>query len=150
MLAISRPSSTQNALAQFTPQTKLPSYFRRRRSSRIATQMADLALAAPLVMGHRLTRLVLSASSPSTRDRTEFHRMGAEKIAAYYESWNAMLLALFRANLSLALSPLAFFQFWSSSSRRRRAGLSIFGAGLAPIHRRATANARRLRRRRAF
>jgi len=109
--------------------------------------MAELALATPLVMGHRLTRLALGSASPTLRDRKEFHLMGAEKIAAYYESWNAMWVALFRANTGLVLSPFAFFQFWSSSSHRRRAGLGILGAGLAPIHRRATANARRLRRR---
>jgi len=69
--------------------------------------------------------------------------MGVEKVFAFYESWNAMLLELFRANLDLALSP---FRFWSFGRGRRR-GLRILGAGLAPIHRRATANARRLRRR---
>jgi hypothetical protein len=71
--------------------------------------------------------------------------MGAEKVAAFYESWNAMFLALFRANLSLAIWPM---QFWWSSDRGQRASLGILGAGLAPIHRRVTANARRLRRRR--
>ena len=69
--------------------------------------------------------------------------MSTEKVAAFYESWNAMLLALLRANLTLALSP---FQLWWFPAQGLRTGLAILGHGLAPVHRRATANARRLRR----
>ena len=120
----------------------MPSRRRSRRSARIAKQAIELAVAAPQVMTHRLARLALAGSSPSVRDRSEFDRMGMEKIAAFYESWHAMCLALFRANLNLALSPV---QFWWSSGRGQRTALAIFGAGLAPVHRRVTANARRLR-----
>ena len=123
----------------------MPSRRRRRRPIPVATQAVELALAAPQVMAHRLVRLALAGTSPSARDRREFHRMGAEKLAAFYESWNAMFLALLRAQLTLTLAP---YQFWWSAGRGRRAGLAILGAGLAPIHRRATANARRLRRQR--
>jgi len=69
--------------------------------------------------------------------------MGAEKVVAFYESWNAMLLALLRANLSPALSP---FQVWWSPTQLQRKGLTILSGGLAPVRRRAAANARRLRR----
>jgi len=93
-------------------------------------------------LGAARSTMALAGASPSARDRREFHRMGVEKIAAFYESWNAMCLALLRANLNLAVTP---FQFWWSPHRRRRTGLSILGAGLVPIHRRVTANARRLR-----
>jgi hypothetical protein len=123
----------------------MPYRRRRKRSTRIAAQATELALAVPQVMWHRLARLAVAGAWPSARDRNEFHRMGVEKFAAFYESWNAMFLTLLRANVALTFSP---FQFWWSSDRSRRTGLAIFGAGLAPIHRRATANARRLRRKR--
>lgn len=113
---------------------------------RIATKAVELAFATPQVMTHRMARIAVAGAPPSPRDRREFHRMGAEKIAAFYESWNAMFLALLRANMNLALSP---FQFWWSSGRGWRTSMGVLDAGLAPIHRRATANARRLRRRRS-
>jgi len=69
--------------------------------------------------------------------------MSAEKVAAFYESWNAMFLVLLRANLNLAPSPL---QVWWSASRCQQTSLTILSNRLAPIHRRAAANARRLRR----
>lgn len=116
---------------------------RRRNSTRIAMQAAELAVAVPQVMAHRLARLTLAGASPSARDRNELQRMGAEKVAAFYESWHAMILALFRANLSLTMSP---FRFWWSSGRARRTTLAALSAGLAPVQRRASANARRLRR----
>jgi len=122
----------------------MPSRHRGRGAARISIQALELAIAAPQVMAYRLATMALAGASPSARDRREFHRMGVEKIAAFYESWNAMCLALLRANLNLAVTP---FQFWWSPHRRRRTGLGILGAGLVPIHRRVTANARRLRRR---
>ena len=113
---------------------------RSRKSARIATQLFELAFAAPQVATHRLARLAAAGGAPSARDRREFHRMGVEKVAAFYESWNAMYLALLRANLSIALWPL---RFWGPNSQT---GLNVLLAGIAPVHRRATANARRLRR----
>jgi hypothetical protein len=113
----------------------------RRTSSRLGRQTVALAFAAPEVMAHRMARLALAGPTPSARDRREFHRMGAEKVAAFYESWNAMSLAMFRAFWSFALSPWQW-----GSPRARRAGSNVLAAGLAPLQRRATANARRLRR----
>lgn len=121
----------------------MPSRHRRRASARIARQAAELALATPQVMAHRLARLALAGTSPSARDRREFDRMVAEKLAAFYESWHAMSWALLRANLTWALAPLRFL---GASRRGWRTGSTILGAGLAPVHRRATANARRLNR----
>src|SRR5215471_4094285 len=123
----------------------MPTLRHSRSSARLATQAFELSMAAPQVIVHRITRLAFAGLSPSARDRREFHRMGAEKVAAFYESWNAMYLALLRANLNLALSP---FQLWWSPMRSQRTGLAILGHGLAPIRRRAAANARRLRRER--
>jgi len=121
----------------------MPNLRHSRSSAHLAIQAFELSIAAPQVIAYRLARLALAGLSPSARDRREFARMGTEKIAAFYESWNAMYLALLRANLSLALSP---FQLWWSPARGRRTGLAILNHGLAPIRRRASANARRLRR----
>lgn len=113
-----------------------------------------LALAAPEVMAHRLTRMALVGPTPSQRDWEEFLLMWTEKVAAFYESWHAMYLEMFRANLSLALSPIWFAGSIPTGRRAhdhltahgRRAAVAILGAGLAPLHRRAAANAKRLRR----
>lgn len=78
--------------------------------------------------------------------------MSAEKVAAFYESWNGMFLAVYRANMQLLLSPTAWTAAWLSqnhragSARMQRAALDVLASGVAPIHRRALANAKRLRR----
>jgi len=128
---------------------------RRRRSlSSVVRQSTGLAFAVPEVMAHRLTRLWLAGPRPSQRDRDEFYRMGAEKSAAFLESWNAMFLEAYRAGFRLAFSPL--WWSWPGLSPSRLAhraatqsqgdALAILARGLGPIQRRATANAKRLRR----
>ena len=81
-------------------------------------------------------RMWLAGAFPSRRDRDEFDRMVLEKFMAFHESWNAMALEMFRASLALGLFP------WID----RRAAMRVLSAGLGPIHRRAAANAKRLRR----
>jgi hypothetical protein len=124
----------------------------RRRNRTIVRDSYALMLAAPEVVAHRALRMWLAGETPSQRDRAEFHRMSSEKVAAFHESWNAMFLAMYRANLQLAQS---MWCPWSIASRRTRARLSahggravaaVLGAGLAPISRRAVANVKRLRR----
>jgi hypothetical protein len=96
--------------------------------------------------------MAMAGGSPSARDRKEFHRMGAEKVTALAESWNAMAVQAFWANQQLALSCMQSLWFpWlrrrSSASRQlSNAALGILGKGMAPIHGRAIANARRLGR----
>lgn len=79
--------------------------------------------------------------------------MGAEKFVAFGQSWNAMVMQAMIENQRLALSMAQSFWFpWlprsSASKMLQRAALGIAGAGLAPVHRRAVANAKRLRKRR--
>ena len=109
----------------------------RRTHRGIARDAYRLAWAVPEVVFHRTARMWLAGPTPSRRDRAELHRMSAEKIAAFYESWNAMTLEIIRANARLTMSCL----WWPWSA--------VFAAGLAPIRRRAVANAKRLRRTRA-
>lgn len=127
-----------------------------RRSSRsLATQTAELALAAPQVVAHRLTRMALAGHTPSARDRKEFHLMGAEKVAAFQESWMAMAMQAWRVQMQMWTSAMqAFWMPWGrvmptsgqAMAQWQRAALGILGQGMAPVHRRAVANAKRLGR----
>ena len=107
----------------------------------VARHSLGLALAVPEVVAQRVMRMWLAGTPLSPRDRDEFHRMYAEKFVAFYESWNAMALEMFRVSLTLGLFPV-----WTLTARNRRAAARVLSAGLAPIHRRAAANAKRLRR----
>lgn len=126
-----------------------------RKSKSLATQTIELGIAVPQVIAHRVARMAISGASPSARDRKEFHRMRNEKIAAVNEAWNASTVQAFRVNQQLTLSFMQSLWFpWvrpkpsvkSASRQLRKAALSILGAGMAPVRRRAVANAKRLGR----
>ena len=79
--------------------------------------------------------------------------MGTEKVTALAEAWNAMGVQAVVENQKLALSYLQSFWFpWlrprsrSASGALSNAALGILGKGMAPVRRRAVANARRLGR----
>ena len=125
----------------------------RRNSRRVLRQTSDLAIAAPLVVAHRLTRMMTAGANPGARDRRDFQRMGEEKVAAFGESWNAMAWQMLRSNQTLALSLMApwwrmRFDDWSMLFRPiqawQSASINVLGKGIAPVRRRAVANARRL------
>jgi hypothetical protein len=89
------------------------------------------------------------------RDHREFQLMTAEKIAAFHESWQAMYVQALWLQWEAATATLR--SIWLPSlharpfafmGRRRvaRNALAILSKGIAPVHRRAVANARRLRR----
>jgi len=125
---------------------------RRRRATHLATQARELGLAVPEVVAQRVVRMAFAGWSPSAADREEFLRMSAEKVSAFYESWNSMFIAVCRANLQLLLAAPAWSTVWSTKGHRatsakvQRAALDILASGVAPIHRRAVGNAKRLRR----
>ena len=118
----------------------------------LARQTAEVAMAAPQVMAHRMTRMALAGPHLSERDRKEFNLMGMEKAAAFSQAWNAMMWS------SLASSQTMAMQMWAScwapwlggarsgnlASQMQKATLGMLGKGMAPIHAKATANARRL------
>jgi len=133
----------------------------RRKAARIGTQASELMLAAPQVVAHRLGRMALAGHRPSARDQREFHRMGAEKLAAFGEAWQAMTLQMLKSNQQLAASMMR--SWWPSSALRsgsgsaplsqaaaqwQHAALDVLGQGIRPVHRRAVANAKRLSRKR--
>jgi hypothetical protein len=132
----------------------------RRRSARSArtlhAQAAELAWAVPQVVAHRLARIAGAGLKPTLRDRKEFARMVAEKHDAFGESWQAMAwqalhaqqeftAALARAALA-APSPRRKNAAHALAQQLHRSALAVAGKGLAPVHRRAVANAKRLGR----
>ena len=128
---------------------------RRRADTSFAVKATELAFAVPQVVAHRVTRMALSGSVPSARDRKEFELMVAEKNAAFVEAWRAMAVQTVLANQALAASFLRSFftvargrkpSAARSASQFQRAALGIVGKGLTPVHRKATANAKRLAR----
>ena len=131
-----------------------------------AFKMWEIAFAAPQVISHRTQRMLAAGYSPEARDQKEFARMGQEKMETFHESWNAIFLEW--ATLSWTL-PSAAFQQWMkltafspqqlvksqstllhAAAESNKALSSSFSRvvekGLHPVHRRATANAKRLGR----
>lgn len=134
------------------PAARRPS---RPRSAALATQAAELAFAAPQVVAHRVARMAAAGARPSARDREEFTRMVAEKQAAFFESWGAMAVQAAAAQHALAASwwqscwalpggALTQGQAWARQAQGE--ALGVLGKGLAPVHRKAVANAKRLAR----
>lgn len=99
-------------------------------------------------------RMAFAGSIPSTHDQREFRLMSSEKVTAFYESWNAMYLEAFRINQELCLSMMrsswavylggGFTPIFGGEQFHRTAD-NILRHGLAPIHRSAMANMKRLK-----
>lgn len=129
---------------------------RRRPFASLSAKTAELALAVPQVVAHRVLRMAHAGPNLSARDRKEFARMIAEKNSAFGESWHAMTLQsqrAFAAALALATTPPRSPRAARPSSvaqalatQFQQAALAVLGKGLAPVHRRAVANAKRLAR----
>ena len=128
--------------------------FRRRSPTRrLLTQGVELAFGVPEVVARRMARVALAGATPSAREREELLRMTSEKVAAFYEAWNGMVLAVWRANLHFLLSSAAWSSMpWGAIGRRQRrrfvqrTAVDILASGMAPFHRRVVANAKRLRK----
>jgi hypothetical protein len=129
---------------------------RRRPSASLSAKTAELALAVPQVVAHRVLRMAHAGPHLSARDRKEFARMIAEKNSAFGESWHAMALQTlqsqraFAAALALAATPPRSARpnsvAQALATQFQQAALAVLGKGLAPVHRRAVANAKRLAR----
>lgn len=126
------------------------------KTTPLSVQATELALAVPQVIAHRMARLAISGPLPSARDRKEFDLMSAEKVEAFSESLNAMVEQACHAHGQLAASTISSIWFpWAPAARQAAStapvnyvtALSqILDKGMAPVHRRATANAKRLSR----
>jgi hypothetical protein len=113
---------------------------RRNASSALSRQATELAIAVPQVVAHRLTRMALAGPVPNARDRREFQGMAREKVHAFWQSWFAMGWAMTQA----------MQQAWMAMLQGARVPLvdtqAILARGMGPVHRKATANAKRLAR----
>ena len=111
-----------------------------RRSRSFPAQAAQLAVAVPQVVAHRMTRMALAGPFPNARDRREFQTMTQEKVHAFWASWFAMGWAVVKMQQ----------QAWVAMLQGARVPLidlgQVLGHGMGPIHKAATANARRLAR----
>lgn len=122
----------------------------KRRTTSLARQTTELAIATPQVVAHRLTRMALASPTLSARDRKEFHGMVREKQVAFGQSWMAMAMEAMRVHQQI-LGSLLFWP-WSvmtpgHAARLYRDGArSILAKGIAPVHGKAMSNARRLAR----
>jgi hypothetical protein len=127
---------------------------RPRKSSSLATKLAELSLAVPQVVAHRVTRMAMAGQHPSDRDKKEFELMVEEKKLAFSQSWNAMTAQAVVANQALAMS--FFKSFWlgtrhkpsavAVASQIQRAAAGVLNKGVEPVRRKAVANAKRLAR----
>jgi hypothetical protein len=123
-----------------------------RSAAALALQAAELAVAVPQVVAHRMTRMAIAGPSLSPRDRKEFTLMVAEKNTAFVASWQAMAAQAVVANQAFATTMLR--SMWTSPWRAQtpvaaitqmqEAALGVLGKGMAPVHRKAMANAKRL------
>jgi hypothetical protein len=119
------------------------------------TLAAELSWAVPQVVAHRLTRIAMAGSSPSPRDRREFKLMTAEKNDAFNESWTAMTAQALHVQQALVTSLLCSFgssppagtpSATATAMNWHDAAIGVLRRGMAPVHRRAVANAKRLAR----
>jgi hypothetical protein len=126
-----------------------------RHHNTVARKSSELAAAAQQVVAHRVTRMVMAGPLPSERDRTEFNRMVQEKHHAFSAAWSAMSAQALVANQALALTVWRTLCFpWlgggatpgAMATQMHSAGMGVLSKGLAPVHRTAVANARRLAR----
>ncbi|MBN9429283.1 MAG: hypothetical protein J0H09_22535 [Burkholderiales bacterium] len=115
-----------------------------------ARKLGELGLAAPQVVTHRLAQAALNGPIYSSKDRREFIGMVHEKQVAFMQSWLAMAQESWKVQQRLWFwwaGSLA----WPAAAWRRAplapdAWLRVSNAGLAPVHRKAVANAKRLAR----
>ena len=110
----------------------------------------EMAMAAPVVMANRLTRIAATGPSPGPRDRLERVRMVQEKLDASGESMRAAAIEIGNANQQL-------FRIFAHSAWTGVppgwAGLTqsvltswfqVLERSIAPFHRRVMSNERRL------
>lgn len=118
---------------------------------RLARQIAEINTVVPGIVASRLMRFAWTGKHPSRSDRDEFARMSSEKWQAASQS--AMASTLFLCKLQIEAAQFfwqaALFPWLGTQARRDNSGSNpstgLMSAALAPYHRMATANARRLR-----
>lgn len=107
----------------------------------------ELGVTAPQVVAHRLARMAAAGATPSARDRKEFVGMVLEKQTAFAQGWTAMWIEGWLAQQRFALACLAGKPWTSRDTAHAHAAFErMVSRGIAPVHRKVEANARRLAR----
>jgi len=128
---------------------------RNRKAASVMRQTADLAVAAPQVVAHRVARMAAAGAAPSVRDQREFTRMVQEKQVAFGQAWLAMGMQAMVAGPALAMAAArAWYTPWQPgavwnpalATQWQNAMWGVWAKGLAPVRAKAVANARRLAR----
>ena len=119
----------------------------------------ELSVAAPQVIALRSLTLLAPGAAGNAHTSAEVVRMTAEKLQAWHESMTAMGVQIQRAQQEWAVAAMR--QWWSACAmpwrfpvpalvpgraQVERTVARVVRSGLAPVHRRATANAKRLTR----
>lgn len=133
----------------------------------LAAQAGEMMLAVPQVIAHRMGRMMMR--HPGANDRRELHRMGMEKAEAANEAFTGVATQMARSAHGAATTYAQawgrawmqiFFPWMAPGGRARfpvwgmtpgqmhHAALDVMGKAVAPAHRRAVANAKRLAKRR--
>lgn len=119
-------------------------HMKRNRKTHLAAKAAELSVAVPHVIAHRVARMALAGPTWNARDRKEFTGMVLEKQVAFARSWFAVMTEAARLQQQFLLS-LATAASPAKQGRRARAGALRLGSrALSPIHSKAIANSRRL------
>lgn len=127
----------------------------------LAGRSADTWLASGAVIAERTRRMAAMGASPSRADQREMRRMVDEKVSATGESAQAVTAQAVALAQTSAMRWMAFLNAQTmamlgfgrmpstapTANAAMRASVAMGEAALAPFHRRATANARRLRKR---
>ncbi len=124
-------------------------------SKSLAEKVAELSVAVPQVVAHRLARMALAGPVVSARDWQELERMVTEKQFAFAEAWFAMAISSLQAYQTF--TAWFFLSLWSPpgqgsltpveiAQRLGGSALEVTEQAIAPVHRKAVANAKRLGR----
>ncbi|MDR2335242.1 hypothetical protein H9K76_11405 [Diaphorobacter ruginosibacter] len=118
----------------------------RKKTPSATRQLAELSIAAPNVIAHRVTRMAMaSPTHPSRRDQKEFIGMVQEKQVAFAKAWWTLSLEISKAQQAFFWSMLRGPQALTQQVTQMPQTLErITARSVAPIHRKAVQNSRRL------
>ena len=117
---------------------------------RLGRQVTEINAVVPGIVSRRLMQLAWAGAAPSRSDHTEMSRMSSEKWQAASQSAIAMTAFAMQQQMAMAQSFWqAVWSPWMGLPVARGPAVSnpvaaMLSAGIAPYHRIATANARRL------
>lgn len=124
-----------------------------RKSQKLHKKTAELAEAAPQVIAKRLGRLAAAGPMLSRKDQLELQAMVSEKQSAFTQSWLAMSMQMVVSQQELAMRTMKAMTWpigcpnsnaMQAADDAHSAALDVLNKGLAPIHKTAVANAKRL------